>query len=227
MSRVVLLALAPAALCGACTGGLHSSAPAVQSYFLQAPAAPVVPAGPVTPAASAHSESAPSLQVARPLAAPGLDSDQIAVLQSDQRLASFTASRWTASLPDLLESLTVDVLRDGGGFSAVEGSRSVFPAQYLLQLSIRDFEADYREGAGPPLVRVRLHALIERRPGREVIASFDVEHSERAAQDRLAAVVAAFQHAADAALAATADTLRGTIRTATAPSPPSGDSASN
>ena len=216
-----------------CLSGLHSSAPVVQSYVLSAappaaatPSADAAPSGDATPQQAARPPG-PTLQVERPIAAPGLDTDQIAVLQSEQRLSSYVASRWAVALPELIESLTVQTLRDTREWQSVEGSHTVFPAQYRLQLTIRHFEADYSAGKGPPLVHVQLEVMIQRRADRELIGSFDVERTERAAEDRLAPVVAAFQRATTAALAATARGVRDSLRTATVPSPPSGDSASN
>ena len=55
----------------------------------------------------------------RPEAGPGLDSDRIALLRSDQRFDFYAASRWAAPAPDLVESVMLDALRATGTFSAV------------------------------------------------------------------------------------------------------------
>ncbi len=52
-----------------------------------------------------------SLHVNRPMAAPGLDSDHIVLVQPDHKMSYYVASRWPADLPSVVESLAVDTLR--------------------------------------------------------------------------------------------------------------------
>jgi cholesterol transport system auxiliary component len=203
-------ALGVLALC-ACSSGLHSNAPSEQAYVLRAPASPATQA---TVAASAG-----SLQVLRPLATPGLESDRIAVLQAGHRLSYYRASRWAVALPDMLESLALEHWQ-GRGAKALEGSRATFPADYLLQLTIRRFEADYTERPGAPVVQVALEGLLLRRADRTVLVSFAATASAQAPEDRLSAVVSAFEEAAGAALDTVAERTASAIKTSTAPAPP-------
>ena len=199
-----------ATLLSGCAGGLHSSAPPVQAYVLRAHAPAALPSGaPVG-----------SVRIARPTAAPGLESDHIAILQPDQRLGFYAASRWAAALPDVLESLAVQTFRGSGGFRSVEDSRAAFPTDYLLQITVRRFEADYAEQSGAPVIHVTLDCLLGRQSTRELVATFVAESSEKAAANRLGSVVAAFEQAADAALAGAAEQSASAIRTATARASP-------
>ena len=96
-----------AASLAACSGGLHSDAPATQIYVLRASVHPQ--AGFTRPTVSLH--------VSRPMAGPGLDSDHILLVQSDHRMSYFVASRWPADLPGVVESLAVDTLRTTGAWT--------------------------------------------------------------------------------------------------------------
>ena len=186
---VAILGLA-ASLSG-CSGGLHSDAPATQVYVLRAS---------VHPQAELTRPTA-SLHVSRPMAGPGLDSDHILLVQSDHRMSYYAASRWPSDLPAVVESLAVDTLRTSGAWTTVQDSGSAFSSDYLLQIVIRRFEADYSVNAGAPEVHVVLDCTVGRRTGREVIASFIADGSSTAAANRLGDVVSAFEDASNKALA--------------------------
>ena len=182
-------------LLAACSGGFHSSAPASQVYVLRAAAAR--PQGQLMGPAS-------SLRIGRPIAGPGLDTDHVLLVQPDHRMSYYTASRWPAELPDVVEALVVDTLRASGEWTTVQDSRSAFSSEYLLQMSIRRFEAEYSSGNTVPEVHVVFDCTVGRRSGREVVASFVAEGSARAAANRLSDVISAFEEAANQALAETA-----------------------
>jgi cholesterol transport system auxiliary component len=175
----------------ACSGGLHSDSPAVQVYVLRA--APHSKVASIPPSASIH--------VSRPMAGPGLDSDHILLVQPDHKMSYYVASRWPADLPSVVESLAVDTLRATGAWTTVQDSGSAFSSDYLLQIVIRRFEADYPAGAAAPEVHIVLDCTVGRRAGREVIGSFVAEGSSTAAANRLGDVVGAFEAAANQALA--------------------------
>ena len=175
----------------ACSGGLHSDSPATQIYVLRAAVHPQ--AEPIPPTESMH--------VSRPMAGPGLDSDHILLVQSDHRMNYYVASRWPSDLPAVVESLAVDTLRTTGAWTTVQDSGSAFSSDYLLQIVIRRFEADYSASGGAPAVHVVMDCTVGRRSGREVIGSFVAEGSSTAAANRLGDVVSAFEEAANQALA--------------------------
>jgi len=208
-----VLALGPAL--AACVGGLRSNAPPIASYVLRAAPAP---------AAGAPQGIAASLRVLQPTAAPGFGSDRILILSSDGHLDFYAASRWAASLPAVVEQLAVETLRRAGPWRTVEGSRGAFPTDYVLDIRIRRFDADYGSdsagGSAAPLVHVALDCSVGRSSGRELIASFSAERTVAAEHNRLGAVVAAFQRAADEALAEIDARATAAVNSSRAPSPP-------
>jgi len=176
-----------------CVSGLNSKIPAQQSYVLQAAPAP-------TPAAAGERPSSASVQVLRPSAAPGLEREGIAVLRAGRRLDFYTAARWAARAPEMLQALVIDSLRTAGRFSAVESDAEPFAAQYVLGLELQHFEAVY-DTAGPPIIRVALVGTLGRSSDRIAIASFTAHSEVRADADRMQAVIAAFDQATGQALA--------------------------
>lgn len=181
---------------GGCSSLLHSTAPPVQVYTLTAGAES--PGG----AAERDRAAARSLRVAHPLAAPGLGTSQIVLLQPDHRMSVYAASAWAADAPALVESLAAQTLRTSGEWGSVEDAESPFPSDYLLQISIRRFDADYSAGTdAPPTVHVTLDCALGAADGRDVLASFVAAGSATAGANKLSEVVAAFQQATDHALA--------------------------
>jgi cholesterol transport system auxiliary component len=171
-------------------GGLHSDQPVMQVYTLD----PLYAPGKLEAAGSGA-----SVLVLRPQAAPGLDTDRIALRRSAQRLDYYAASRWPAQLPDFLQSLAIDALRASGKYSSVQSDRASFAADQVLQIEIRRFQVEYA-AEGTPVVHVQLLATLGHRNDRSVVASVRGESSVPAAENRMQAVVAAFQSAVAAAL---------------------------
>jgi cholesterol transport system auxiliary component len=190
--------LAPILLCCAvagCSSLLRSDAPPVQVYTLRA-------AAPTGGTADSHPAVAASLRVAHPLAAPGLGTAQIVLLQPDHRMSVYASSAWAGDAPALIESLATQTLRAADQWSSVADAESPFPSDYLLQIFIRRFDADYSAGTeAPPTVHVILDCTLGAEEGRAVVTSFVAEGAAAAGANKLSEVVAAFQQATDQALA--------------------------
>jgi cholesterol transport system auxiliary component len=145
---------------------------------------------------------AASLRVAHPLAGPGLGTSQIVLLQPDHRMNVYAASAWASDAPALVESVVTQTLRASGEWSSIEDAESPFPSDYLLQISIRRFEADYSAGTEvAPTVYVTLDCTLGAEDGRTILTSFVAQGSAGAGTNKLAEVVGAFQQATDQALA--------------------------
>jgi cholesterol transport system auxiliary component len=170
--------------------GFRSNQPAMQVYTLD----PVF-----TESTAATASTSTTLQVLRPQAAPGLDTERIALRRSAQRLDYYAGSRWPAPLPEFVQSLAVEALRASGKFHSVHADTATFAADEVLQIEIRRWQAEYA-GDNPPVVHVQLLATLGRRADRGIVASVSADSSVTATENRMQAVVAAFQSAATAAL---------------------------
>jgi cholesterol transport system auxiliary component len=205
------LLLAPwLAFSAGCSGLFETDAQPVQAYVLRV-------------APSDESEGVPikgSLRVSRPLASPGLESERIVLVQSDHRLSYFTASRWAGALPEVVESLAVEKLRSAGVWNVVQDSRSSFPSDYSLQITVRRFDADYTRDPNAPVVRVTLDCVLGRRADRELLSAFSTEVTEQSSENRLAAIVQAFEVATNKVLDRITERAAEAIRTSKVPSPP-------
>jgi cholesterol transport system auxiliary component len=196
----VLVALLPLTVAG-CGGFLDSKLAAPQTYVLRLPA----------PAASGPTMTAGSVLVQRPEAAPGLDSNRIALLRSDRRFDFYAASLWAAPTPDVVEALVVDALRNTGNFSAVFDDAAPYAPRYDLRITLRRFEADYTAGGTAPTVHVVLDCTLGRHRDRALLATFTAQGAAPAAEDRLSSVVAAFEAAAASAMSEVTRNVSATV----------------
>jgi cholesterol transport system auxiliary component len=200
-AAMIMVARLCAVVFVACAAGgcadFHSKQAAIQVYTLE-PAFNAAAAGATAAGATAATAT---LQVARPLAAPGLDTDGIALQRNGQRLDYYAASRWAAPLPEIVQSQAIEALRASGRFRSVQPEGAAFAADLVLQLEIRRCQADYGGADGPPTVQVQLLATLGRRADRSVLATLSAAGAAPAGENRMQSVVAAFQAALGTALA--------------------------
>jgi cholesterol transport system auxiliary component len=228
MSRFILISMM-LGLAG-CANGLHSDDVPVQIYVLRAnvslnvaateQAHALDTARAAEKANGSPGTAPPTLQVPRPQADPGLATELITLVQSDHRMDRYAGSSWAGTLPDVVETLAIDTLRASGGWAAVHDAPSPFTSDYILQINIRRFEADYTGGGSAPKVYVTLDCTMARRVGRELLTTFIAEGVADAQENRMSAVVAAFEKAANMALATMAERSAAAVRTSTGPSTP-------
>lgn len=183
----LLVALLP--LSG-CFKGFTSQVP-VQQVFVLGVHTPPAPA-------AASSASPPTLQVLLLGTAAGLAGDQVVVVHGT-RLDAYATARWASSAPGMLQELTVEALRRAGSYAVVEPDGGPFTAQYLLSVQLRRFDAEYGD-VGPPTVHVALVCTLGERDGQGVPRTFVAESAVKAQEDRMQAVIDAFQQATDQVL---------------------------
>ena len=203
-ARTVLPVLAMLAL-GGCSGLLTGRSATPVTYVLR-PATAAEAASALPSSTGSARPAAPSLQVQRVAVAPGYARDEILLTQPDRRLDVYAASRWPDALPVVVERLVVDALRQHGAWSVVHDAAAPFAADQLLRVTVRRFDAEYVAAGGPPTVRVVLDATIARRGDRAVLAAFTAEASSAASEDRMSAIIAAFERATGSALSQVAGT---------------------
>lgn len=92
------------------------------------------------------------LRVNIPQAAPGLQSDRIAIHRGGQEMDYYAGAKWSGSLPEVVQAALVSAYQDAGAVTAVGNDVLQFRPDYFLSLDIADFEAMYQEGADLPIV---------------------------------------------------------------------------
>ncbi|HET9862625.1 MAG TPA: ABC-type transport auxiliary lipoprotein family protein [Steroidobacteraceae bacterium] len=177
---------------GGCGGFFESTIPPAQAYVLRLPP---------RPAQTGVTKVAGTLRVQRPVAGPGLDGDRIVLLRSDRRFDFYAATRWAAPAPDLVADVLVDQLRGASLFSSVLDDTAPYAPRYNLRCGLNRFEADYTGGGQAPTIEVVLDCTFGRYRDRTLLANFTARGSAPASDDRVGAVVAAFEAATAKAVA--------------------------
>ncbi len=178
-------------LLAGCGSVLKSDAPAEQVYLLHAA---------TQPAASIAASLAATIRVLRPSPQPGLDPNRIALTRPGNRLDYYAGSRWAGTLADVLGGLLTQQLRASGAFAGVDGDRGGFGPDFILGVTVRHFEAEYRDEDSPPTVRVAFECTLSSRGTRETLANFDADVTVPASANRLSSVVAALEQAVQQAM---------------------------
>jgi cholesterol transport system auxiliary component len=191
--RAAPLALTLALALSGC-GSLFKNKEPPQSVYLLA----------VAPVAEGAAMSA-DLTILRPRVRPGLDTTLIAALYPDRRLDHFAGARWSGPLDEVVEDLAIQAFRADAHAQSVHADVAAFGTGYWLEIDVADFQAEYggggsEGGAGPPAVHVHLVARLGASGDRHVLAQFEAEVREPAADNRLTAIVDAYNRAVSAAL---------------------------
>jgi cholesterol transport system auxiliary component len=199
VNRPAAWAAALVLLCAAaCTGSLFKSKTAPPTVYLLSDAA-------ASAANSAAAATLPmiaaDLAVLKPKLRTGLESDRIAVLYPDRHLDYFADARWSGPLGDVLQDLAVQEFHTRANLRTVSPEASVFPSAYWLEMEVTDFQAEYTPAAATPTVRVQILARLGRSGDRSIVGRFTASAQQPATENRLSAIVDAYAHAADAAMA--------------------------
>jgi ABC-type uncharacterized transport system auxiliary subunit len=131
-----------------------------------------------------------------------LDTERIATVHAARRLDYYQNARWGATAASVVQSLIVTSLQNQQVFRSVMPEQARVSATHLLDLQLRDFQAEYANEGAAPIVRVTVIATVMRLKDRKLLASFPVAASVPAQENRLNAVVAAFESASQQAIRA-------------------------
>jgi len=185
--RTVLVAVVAALSCAGCsTGSLFDSDMPVPSAYVIAPA----PSGSLTGAPT----TAVDISIARPDFAPGLDTDRIAVLKG-RELDYYRRVRWGGRTVEVVQSMLVATMNDQQLFRSVTAEQARVANDYTLDVEVRHFEAEYAQGAIPE-AHVSIIGRLIRIADRKLVATVSSDVRARATEDRMSAVAAAFESAA-------------------------------
>jgi cholesterol transport system auxiliary component len=206
VKNVVLGTLCMLTLLG-CSGSLfHSNAPKLTTYQLSVDTQP------------AGEPVAADLAVLGPRVRSGLDNDRIAVLYPDRRLDYLAAARWSGPLDEMIQDLTLQAFRGSHRLHNIDTDASAFESGYWLEIEVVYFQAEYAdaEANAPPTVHVHLIGRVGAGSDRHLRGMIEGEARQKATDNRLTAIVAAYNQATGAALsqvvAAATETLRGNLR---------------
>ncbi len=168
-----------------CGSLLDTDLPASNSYVL----------APVPAASTGIARSDADLSIGRPDVAPGLDSERIAVLKGRQ-LDYYRGAQWGGRMTEVVQTLLVDSFEDQQLFRSVTSEQSRVPGEYVLDVSVRDFQAEYAGGSEAPTAHVTILGRLIRVTDRQLVETFAATAQSKATDNRMSDVAAAFETAA-------------------------------
>ena len=131
----------------------------------------------------------------RPDLAPGLDSERIAVLKGGS--STTTAARSGADArPKSSRRCSWIQFEDQQLFRSVTPEQSRVASEYVLDISVRDFQAEYASDSGAPTAHVTILGRLISVVDRQLVDTFAATAQSKAADNRLGPVAAAFETAA-------------------------------
>ena len=180
---VVLAAL----LSAGCGGSLfQSELPAPTRYVIAAPPPATTPSTTIA--------AAVDIAIGRPDVAPGLDTDAIATIRGHE-LDYYRGALWRGTVLETVQDFLVITFQDQKLFRSVATEQARVSSDYLLDVEVRDFQAEYANGSSAPVAHVTLIGRLVRIRDRNLIEVMPVTASQPARENRLSAVAAAFEAA--------------------------------
>jgi len=171
--------------CSGCGSLLETDLPPSTSYVLAS-----------APAASTGvTRSDADLSIGRPDLAPGLDTERIAVLRGRQ-LDYYRGAQWGGRAAEIVQTLVVESFEDQQLFRSVTAEQSRVSSDYVLDVSVRDFQAEYASDNDAPTAHVTIVGRLIRVSDRQLLQTFAATAQSKASDNRMGAVAAAFETAA-------------------------------
>lgn len=139
---------------------------------------------------------------------PAIDSDRILTVTGNQ--AAYVArARWVSPAEDLFDDATRRAFDRHMASPRLVRLLGVPHPDYALAIDVRRFEADYGGGAGaPPEVVIETRVRLVRWADRTIVAEWPVVARERARENRVAAIVDAFDRGTAAVVGRIAELTR-------------------
>ena len=122
-------------------------------------------------------------------------SDRILTVTGDHA-AYIAEARWAAPAQVLFNQAVATAFETSGGHVRLVPRGAPAPTDYVLRLDVRNFEARYEAGPGAaPTVVVRVHDALTRDRNRSLVSEQVFESRVPAGDNRVSAIVAAFDKA--------------------------------
>lgn len=135
------------------------------------------------------------LVVEEPTASGGVNTTRIARRSNPIELAYFSEAAWTDRAPEMVQTLMVESFENSKAIVAVGRKAIGLRSDFDLKSELREFQAEYDDGQGLPLVRVRLNAKLIKQPRRQIVAFENFEATQRASGAGMEQVIGAFDEA--------------------------------
>ncbi|UUX49463.1 ABC-type transport auxiliary lipoprotein family protein [Nisaea acidiphila] len=127
-----------------------------------------------------------------PLAPAGLNSARIAVLRGELTMDYYSGAKWVDTAPSMVYRLLIESFENSGKIVGVGRSGASLRTDFELRTELREFQAEYIDGASNPSVRVRINCKLIKKPQRIILASEAFESLKESPDNRIESIVKTF-----------------------------------
>lgn len=182
-------------LFGAGTAALAASVAACSSLPLNRPAPQLYTLTPKSTFPQDLPAVAWQLAIDRPTSPAGLATTRIAVARGPHLVDYFAGAQWVDDAPNMVQRLLVESFDNSGRIVGVGRQSISLRTDFVLGLELREFQAEYADGAEAPTVNVRLNVKLIELPQRRIVASATFERLVASPDNRMSSIVEAFDQA--------------------------------
>lgn len=136
-----------------------------------------------------------NLEIPVPTAPQGLNTQRIALRRSPVTLEYYANVTWTDAAPEMVQTALVQTFENSARIAGVGRDSTRFRSDYILATELRDLQADYDNGNGPPQATVRIVARLIRLPDRAIVGGQVFTQAIRADGTAIDRVALAFDEA--------------------------------
>lgn len=135
------------------------------------------------------------LAIERPSAPAGLSSARIAVARQPLTLDYYSGVAWVDDAPNMVQRLLIESFENSEKIIGVGRDGVSFRSDFSLRVELREFQAEYFDGAESPTINVRVNVKMVQMPQRTIVASQGFETKRRAPSNRMSDIVQTFDTA--------------------------------
>jgi cholesterol transport system auxiliary component len=132
------------------------------------------------------------LAVDQPYAPAALNNQRIALMNSPIQVQYYARANWTDRVPDMVQGLIVESFENSGMIYSVGRQSSGLRSTFILLPEVREFQAEYFDGATIPTAHVRINVKLIKMPDRSIIANESFEATVLADSETMDDIVKAF-----------------------------------
>lgn len=169
---------------GACQSLIPQGAPPAKIYTLNAPH---------VQNAKYNAKTLPSVKVLLPQAAPGLETERVALRKGNNRIDYFRDIKWADTSNALIQAMLVESFDNSNAFKAVGNDLIEFDTDYNLLVEIRDFQIEYKNDK--PYAYLRFVTKLINTTSKKIVMTRTYQAKENASGDDIQSIMQSFDNA--------------------------------
>ena len=135
------------------------------------------------------------LAIDRPTSPAGLATTRIAVARGPHTIDYYAGAQWIDDAPNMVQRLLTESFENSKKIVGVGRESISLRSDFVLRVELREFQAEYANGAEAPAINVRIAVKLVRMPQRHIIAATSVERVVPSPDNRMSSIIESFDQA--------------------------------